>query len=262
MALIDIDTALQIADRSGAQYEILEQAFDDMDQEGNNYYTIIITLTDNPELEIPSEGSAYILDNGFDKNLNFCTRRTLGLSVTMIEAHFNFRGTDGEPLQIGGWNTYLLDNDSRVSDFFNQVFFSVHGNYLQANVVFSESVDVFGTAEVIAGLAIDYTDGVNYGTGDFLNIANGDNFAATQLKAVVENMGAVNTELMLSVKDINNLPTTITVTIPANSTVDTEIPIGTTDDRFLDIMGVTLVSGGTVGDIIRFENLKERQVEL
>jgi hypothetical protein len=130
--------------------------------------------------------------------------------------------------------------------------------------VFSEDDDVFATAEVIAGPTISFTDGINYGDGAATNPANGTYFAATQLKAVVTSaIGAANLDLRLSVKDVNDQPTTIDVTIPSGSIVGTEVDIGGVSDRFLDVTNIDFVpagSTGTIGDEVQILNKKERQV--
>ena len=137
--------------------------------------------------------------------------------------------------------------------------------YLLAIDVFSETDDTFGTVEVVAGPGLDFTDGVNYGTGSDLNKATGSDFAATQLKVVVGSMGANQLDLRLQVKDINNLPTTIDVSIPGGSAPGTEISVGTTSNRYLDMIGVSFIpfsSYGTLGDTVTIHNLKERQIAL
>ena len=97
------------------------------------------------------------------------------------------------------------------------------------------------------------------------NPANGDYFAATQLKAVVDVMGTIDLDLRLSVKDINNELKTIDVAVPGNSPSGTEIEIGDVSDRFLDVTDITFKpagSTGSLGDNIIIRNLKERQIVL
>jgi hypothetical protein len=171
----------------------------------------------------------------------------------------------GVVLQAGGWDGYLTDNDERVSYFFAQLFFATQSFYMLANNVFSESLDQFARLQVAGGPTLTFTDGVNYGTGDAANPANGTYYAATQLKVVVTAMGGSNLDVRLTVKDVNNNLTTIDVTIPGGSAPGTEVPIGTTADRFLDVTGAIFKPGGstgTVGDDMKVMNLKERQIAL
>ncbi|MHC4213149.1 MAG: hypothetical protein ACYSWP_07250, partial [Planctomycetota bacterium] len=59
--------------------------------------------------------------------------------------------------------------------------------------------------------------------------------------------------------------TTIDVSIPGGSAPGTEIPVGTSSNRYLDMIGVAFVpfgSFGTLGDSVTIHNLKERQIAL
>ena len=134
-----------------------------------------------------------------------------------------------------------------------------------ANDVFSEGDDQFADVEVIAGPAIQFTDGINYGDGAATNPANDVFFAPTQLKVEVVTMGATDLDLRLSVKDVNDNPTTIDVTVPGSSAGGTIIDIGGTSDRFLDVFAAAFVPAGaegTLGDNVTIRNLKERQIAL
>jgi hypothetical protein len=185
--------------------------------------------------------------------------------IWAMENHFNRSNGSGGVLQQGGWDGYLMSHNDRVSQYFGELFFIIHGNYMLAVNVFSESVDDMATAVRNATPAITFTDGVSYGNGAVTNPANGTYFAASQLKVYVVAMGGANLDLRLSVKDVNNNLTTIDVTVPGGSPPATEIAIGTTSNRFLDVTNITLVpagSAGTLGDTIKVRNLKERQIAL
>jgi hypothetical protein len=268
MALIDTTTLLQIADRAARQYQYLADAFDALSAEGGGFYFDIVTATDDADVEVPLErGYEFVDDTLVSEGAPFAAKNGTRL-VTIIgdmDNHFNRRDSSGAPLQQGGWDGYLASEDERVSDYFNQLYFAVRRQYMLAINVFSEGDDLFGSGELIAGPGITFTDGLNYGTGSDLNPANGNNFAGTQLKAVVDTMGATDLDLRLSVKDLNNNPTTIDVTIPGSSAPGTEISVGGTSDRFLDLIGMGFVpagSNGTLGDVIEIRNLKERQIAL
>ena len=72
-------------------------------------------------------------------------------------------------------------------------------------------------------------------------------------------------DLRLLVKDVNDNPTIIDVTIPAASPAGTVVPVGTSTDRFLDVMDVQFVPAGSTGDTgdqFTVHNLKERQISL
>lgn len=266
MSLIDTTTLLEVADRAAKQYWFIDQAFLQLVLPGGyGYYADIVTQTNNQELELATQASYHFVDTNLSTDSAVRSGTPLASVIGAMNVHFNTRDYAGNPLQVGGWDGYLYDHDCRVSWYFNRLFLATQGLVMLAVNVFSETDDVFGTVAIAAGPVIAFADGVNYGTGAITNPANGSNFAATQLKIVVVGMGGTNADLRLAVKDVNNNPTTIDVTVPAGSVPGTEILVGTTSNRFLDVMTVTFVpagSTGTVGDSFTINNQKERQISL
>lgn len=265
MPLIDSTTLLKVADRAAYQYSQIKANLTAISQVGLGYYWTIVTATEDADVEIPLQSIYYNVDVDFLVASVVRNGTRLPDIIWAMEDHFNRSNGSGGVLQLGGWDGYLMAKNKRVSQYFGELFFITHGFYMLAVNVFSEGIDDLATAQVIAGPAILFTDGISYGNGSTTNPANGIYFAATQLKAYVVNMGGVNLDLRLSVKDVNNNPVTIDVTIPGGSPSGTEIAIGATSDRFLDVTNVTLKpagSAGTLGDIIKVRNLKERQIAL
>jgi len=265
MPLIDTTTLLGIADRAAQQYNILQMACSDADQEGSGWYFDRVTATDDPDVELPTVQPYQIVDQDLLVDYAVANGTRLANIIGAMEVHFNTRGSGGVPLQAGGWDGYLAAHDKRVSWWFNKLYYAVKKRWMLAIDVFSETVDVFGTVQVVAGPGIQFTDGVNYGNGSELNYANGTNFAATQLKVVVTTMGANQLDLKLNVKDVSNLPTSINVSIPGGTAPGTVIPVGTSANRYLDLLSVSylpLSSYGTLGDTVTIKNLKERQIAL
>lgn len=265
MALIDTTTLLGVADRAAEQYDILRQGFDDADQEGGGWYFDRISATGDPDIEVPLGQPYNIVDEDVEVDLAVRSGTRMANIVTAMLQHFDVEDASGNPLQPGGWDGYLSDHDVRVSWYFNKLHRAVTDRWLLAINVFSETDDTFGTVVVVAGPSITFTDGVNYGNGSSLNKAKGDDFAATQLQVVVGSMGATTLDLRLSVKDVNDLPTTIDVSVPGGSAPGTTIPVGSSTDRFLDLIGVIFKpagSTGTVGDTVTIHNLKERSIAL
>lgn len=265
MPLIDIATLLQVADRAAYQFGQLQTVCNAIRQEGNGYYFDIVTATNDADVEIPTEDVFTGVDNDLLVGAMVKNGTSLPNVLFGMLDHFNRLGVGGVPLQVGGWDGYLTTHDVRVSYYFAQLFFGSFGYYMLANNVFSEREDQFARLQVGAGPSLVYTDGVNYGSGNALNPANGSFYAATQLKVVVTTMGLTDLDVRLAVKDTSNNPTTIDVTIPGGSIPGTEVPVGTTADRFLDVIGATIVpagSSGTVGDDMKVMNLKERQIAL
>jgi hypothetical protein len=265
MALIDKTTLLGIADRAAQQYNILQQAFTSADQEGGGWYFDRVTDTDDPDVELPTVQPYQIVDDDVEVDMAVRSGTRMANIVNAMLVHFNIRNSSNVPLQAGGWDGYLADHNARVSWWFNKLYYAVKQQYLLAINVFSETDDTFGTVQVVAGPGLQFTDGVNYGNGSNLNRAKGSNFAATQLKVVVGSMGGNALGLRLSAKDVNNLPTTIDVTVPGGSAPGTVVPVGTSANRYLDMIGVAYIpfgSFGTLGDTVTIHNLKERQIAL
>jgi hypothetical protein len=247
------------------QYKYLYDAFAQLTLVGGGYYADIVTATNDSDVEIPTQRDYHYVDTALNVNFNVANGTPLATIIGAMNAHFNQRGLAGNPLQAGGWDGYLYDHDCRVSYYFDLLFIATQGPYMLAVNVFSETNDIFGTVTIAAGPTINYVDGVNYGDGAVTNPANGTYYAATQFRILVVSMGATDADLRLAVKDINNNPTTIDVTVPGGSAPATEVLIGTTADRFLDVMGVTFVPAGntgTVGDNFTINNKKERQISL
>jgi hypothetical protein len=265
MPLIDTTTLLKIADRAAWQYGQLQAVCASIRAAGNGYYFKHVSETEDADVELPCDGPYYSVDQDFQIGLMVKNGTALAMVIGGMDGHFGRLDGSGVPLQTGGWDGYLTEKNVRVSYYFAQLFFVTRGFYMIANNVFSESQDQFARVQVAAGPVITFTNGINYGTGSVLNPADGSNYAATQLKIVVTTMGNTDLDLRLSVKDQNNNPTTIDVTIPGGSEPGTEVPVGTSADRFLDVIGAGIVpsgSSGTVGDDIKVMNLKERQIAL
>ena len=98
MALIDTTTLLGIADRAAQQYNILNTAFPQANQEGGGFYFTRVTATNDPDIEIPLDGPYEAVDqdllvdfaikNGsrmgssFPGNSDYQVDRLLGFPVT------------------------------------------------------------------------------------------------------------------------------------------------------------------------------------
>jgi hypothetical protein len=265
MPLIDSTTLLRVADRAAMQYKYLYDAFVQLVQAGGGYYADIVTSTNDNDVEIPLQRNYNYVDTALNVDFNVANGTPLASIIGSMDVHFNIRDNAGNPLQVGGWDGYLYSEDCRVSWYFNRLFHATNGLYMLAVNVFSESDDVFGSVAVTTGPVLSFTDGVNYGTGAITNYANGSNYAATQLKIVVGTMGGTDIDVRLAVKDTSNNPVTIDVTIPGGSAPGAVIDVGTTSNRYLDVMSVSYVpagDAGTVGDTFTVHNKKERQISL
>ena len=264
MPLIDSVTLIDIADRCAWQYNQIAASFENIAPTGtgswgtdSEYYWQRITATDNPDLEIPTLNVYYTADYGINmSNAIKSGVPQFAAIVTGMDAHFS------RMAYTGGWDAYLTDNDERVSDYFNQVYFLAKSQYMLANNVFSETVDTFGTWEY----GDIFTGGVTYGNGSISNRANGSSFAETQLKMVVDSGSTSVTDLTLVVTGMtlgNPSPVTITsVNITAGSP-GSEIVLGTSSDKFLQVTNIQADPGhpGSSGNEVLLRNIKERTVE-
>ena len=265
MALIDTTTFKSIADRAAAQYGYLVAAFASVNLSGDGFYYQLANATGNVDVQIPLVGSYHdFVDLAWSLANSVKNGTPLRNVISYMNDHFSRMS------ETGGWDGYCTSQDVRVDDYTNQIHYLTRNQYMLSNNVFSESDDTLGTAEVAAGPVIDFTDGTNYGNGANTNRASGSNFAATQLKAVVDVCGigvtlATNLYLTLTVKNKLNELTTIAVELPAGTALDAEVDIGTTVSRFLDVTGIDFTgvgNRGTVGDIITIHNKKERTIAL
>ena len=263
MALIQPSVLLGIADRAAYQYGLVKVAFDSINLTGTGLYQTRITATDDVDVEIPLLSAYYSVDDGI--SLTTCVRNGIPQLLSVVNSMDNHFAR-ASVAHTGSWDGYCTSYNKRLSDYFNKLHYLAKGAYMLANNVFSESNDSFGIAEVIAGPAITFTDGDDYGDGSITNRASGSYFAATQLRVVVTDgaIGANDLDLTLSVKDVDNNPTTVDVTVPGLSAEGASVDVGTSADKFLDVTGVGITVAGTsnLGDKVTIYNKKERTIAL
>ncbi len=261
MPLIAQNVLLGIADRAAAQYKILMDAFVSTNQIGGGLYYERINATGDVDVQLPLLQPYYTVDQGFVVNRWVQIAGNLPLVVSAMDTHFNKMGS------VGSWDGYLSTHGCRVSDYFNQIFKLSKSMPLLATNVFCEQELIFGSVEVAAGPAIDFVDGDDFGPGMNPNLrADGGNFAAAQLQLMaVTTIGPSDLDLTITVKNWAGDILTVDVTVPAGSPLGTYLPIGTSSNRFMDVIGIAFKSGGsegTEGDMVELSNVKERVVVL
>lgn len=261
MALIQPSVLLGIADRAAYQYGLVKVAFDSINLTGTGLYQTRVTATDDVDVEIPLLSAYYAVDAGI--SLAMCVRNGIAQLLSVVNSmdnHFSRSAVS----HTGSWDGYCTLYNKRLSDYFNQLHYLAKGAYMLANNVFSESNDSFGVVEIAAGPVVDFTDGDDYGDGSSTNRASGSYFAATQLRVVVTDgaIGANDLDLRLNVKDADNNPTTVDVTVPGLSTVGTSVNVGTGANKFLDVTGASIIGTSNVGDKVTIYNRKERTIAL
>ena len=171
MPLVDTTTLLRVADRAAYQYEQILDTFDAIDEQGLGYYWETVSATDDVDVEVPTERPYEEVDDDLDPAQVARTGTKMGNIIYGMEAHFNRRDVSGDPLQAGGWDGYLKDEDERVSQYFGELYYAIKGAYMLAINVFSEGDDQFAQAVLVGSppTSITFTDGVNYGNGSDLN---------------------------------------------------------------------------------------------
>lgn len=256
MAIISTGIFLPIVDRLAGQYKLLNQAIIDMLALYNITYFEIVTTADDSDVELPISVMAKLADTTID--IGTTLKGSMGSLlrlVSSINAHFNLINFSG------GYDQYLINNDLRVSDYFNQLYVNSLGTYLLAKNVFCEVDTLFGTVNLTSGPAINYVDGLNFGNGSVPHrLAKDGNFAATQLKIHVVAFGGVRCDLSIVGTDKDNNILTTTVSIPAITSIGADISIGSSSVRYLDVGSVSFANSnhGSVSDNFQIRNIKER----
>lgn len=254
MPLIKQDVLLGIADRVAAQYKLLKEAMDRAVY-GQDYHTRV-NDTGDVDVQIPLL-APYV---SADKALTIATLvknfTPLGVVVSSMNNHFAACGN------VGSWDGYLRTHDVRVSDYFNQVYNAAGLGCLLAVNVFCEEVLTFATM-TIRSSGMEYVDGDDFGPGMNVNLrANGRDFAAQRLKMCSDEPVTADVDFMVSLRDWQGDVYDVSVSMHAG---ETEVPIGSNEDRFMDVVNVTLAEGGNsggVGDVIYIKNVKDREVSL
>ena len=262
--LISSSDLLAIADRAAQQYALLSAAVDSINAAGTHgLYENIVTATDNTDLEVATMASFIQVDRYFEIDNMIHWGTPMSGIITGLWEHFNTLD-NLVPLQVGGWDGYLYDNNVRVSNYFDKFYNSIMATHLLAVNVFSEGNDLFGSATINGSGVVTFTAGVSYGDGSRNNYAGSTYYAATQLRIKVLQVGSTNVTLDLRVKDKDNLLETLSITIPADTTPNTFFDIGITSDRCLAVTNISLGAGSgyTSGDSFQVYNKKERQILL
>ena len=257
MALMNTAVLTGYADRIAKQYSYIKVCFDTLAQTGvgTNYYTRV-TDTEDPDIELTMLQPAYNADASFVSSTTLSVVRNMSSFTGLIsafEAHLNREGS----LTYKTWDGYCTTEAVRVSDYTNQVFYARNNSYMKARNVFCESSATFGTYAVGTG----FTVGSNFGDGAEANLANGTNFAGTQVKAVVTGSNTISgmTATIVGLDEVGAAKTKTGVAIAGAP--GTEITVGSTTDRWVAVTNIT-VTGGSSGDSFEVRNIKERTITL
>lgn len=256
MAIINSSVLLGIADRCAYQYGLFLAPLTAANITGTGFYWQRITATEDPDVEIPLLSPYYNIDyNGITQTTLYRNGlNALQSIVTNMDTHFTRVGW------TTSWDGYLQDQDERVSDYFNQVYKLAKGSFMLANNVFSEDENEFCTWTNSGG----FVDGTNYGDGSWSNKADGTKFAPTQLKVVADTGSTAisSFNFTLEGKDEDNNVKSLVVGPIALANPGDELDLGTATDLWLDVTGMSSISGGASGNAIKIVNKKERQIAM
>lgn len=290
MGLIDASNVLSIADKIAKKFEFMYMAVVSGAPVGSGkYYEQCHVCPDgDPIVELPtltlanSSDEAWKWDDTIIDNVANAFVSSVSSSFGVIggiSTHFAQAGL------TGSWNQFLNEADNavnptnpstdtgvRVSNFFRRVYSRVGGgtSLLARNVFYDSPLPfVFGTAEIVdsVGGVVQFWDGGDFGDGSANNVADGTNFAATQLQVMPlgngGTTGGTNLDVDIQGKLEDGTTDTVSVTIPAGSPDGTPIDVGGVTDRFVDVTGVSLgANKGTNGDRFEVQNKEERSVTL
>ena len=259
MAIIGTGIFTEFIDKVAAQYSIMKTAIEDFNAVGPSSYFDIFTASNDPDVEIPIEQYADLADTTITlTGVLKVSMPAIFRVINSINAHF------ARVAFAGGYDQYMINNNIRASDYFNQMYVLATGSYLLAKNVFCQDDVVMGTVNLTAGPTVGYVAGVSFGNGSIPNrYAKDGNFAASQVKIVVMAFGGVQCDLTLTGTDKDNNVITVPVVIPLTANIGDEINVGISTDRFLAVGGVAFTSGsnhGTSGDQFEIHNIKERTI--
>ena len=250
-----------IADRIAKQYSYIKVCFEALSATGmgEDYYERV-TLTNDPDVELSMLQSAYNTDVDFRTQTPQRVTRNLSSFVNLITSFENHLQREGTIL-TRSWDAYCQNQDVRVSDYTNQVHFSRKNSYMNARNVFCEDEVTFASVIMSDATTINFSDGVNFGDGSVTAKADGNNFAGTQLKAIVVGSNEISS-LVVNITGLDEFGQVKTLeNITISGIPGTEVIIGSEEDRWVDVTNITRVSGGNVGDEFEIHNIKERIIQ-
>lgn len=148
----------------------------------------------------------------------------------------------------GSLNRFLSDNDLRVHPNLRKMGIQIDSR----NVFRDTALDPVARYE-----------GTGAGSGNFIAGSDIDTreFGEASLEVVVENMGALDRTLRLTLKHDDDTTEQIDVIVPADSLPNDALPVGAAGDRYIGVAGiVTVGAGGSAGDSFRVRSKIERQI--
>lgn len=262
MALMSKTVFEGFVDRIAKQYSYIKVCFDALSNTGvGTQYYERITATGDPDVELAMLRYAFDADNKFAENETIAMVQSIGeytSLITSFERHLSREGS----ITSRRWDDYCEQEDVRVSDYTNQVYYARNSTYMLARNVFAEDDTTLASAEMTGASTLTFTDGDDFGDGGASNLADGSSFAGAQLKAVVTGSNTISSLVVniVGLDEEGNSKTLNNVTISGAPAA--EVTIGTTADKWVDVTNIVWASGGSLSDEFELHNIKEREIAL
>lgn len=255
MGVINSDVFIEYADRIARDYIILQHALDEVILA--KPYFKILTVTDDPDVEIPMDDSADKCDTYFSQD-----KSATALASTMFPFTDLITGFENHMKRVEAgrtWDEYCSASGVRVSAYTNEVHYAKHHRYMLASNVFAEHQIDFGIASIMPPSGtVAFQDLDNFGSGDPKARADGSNFAASKVNAVL--ISDINPPVVFKIIGVDDSGEEVLFnTVPLTGVSGTVI-VANPSGRIVDMTSVELVSGGTSGDTVKFSSIKERDV--
>ena len=210
------------------------------------------------EPDIYSVESDFI-DHSHDFDQNYCASEVVADLSTFV----NMINDDVSHVTGKGYadlDAYLSGVGLNVSHYYENVYHAIKGTHLNAINTFGPSVKM-GTVEVTGATSCVFTDGVVVGTGS--GKVSDTNYAGARVDIIVQTGKTITAETVarLSLTREGGDTTTEDVTIPAGAG-DGSVVAYTVGVNYIDLTGVTIISGGTNSDEFDLYSALERVVSL
>jgi len=238
--IIDTDTFGSLTDIMAAQITALASAMGAEDEPGTASFGSRINILRIKSLDDPRQMEALLryFIHGASKK------------TTDPNAHVLFEGEiKGLSFHVSGVNNYCALNNFRVAPEFAEIHARVTGVKLEPKNVFPPAIPVMAEFEVTAPDA-----------GVFTHHAaiDADKYGPAHLKVMTfSEIGASDITATIQLVTFEGAPAEKEVVIPAGTPAMHRFDIGSTDDRYADVAGIT-ITGGTAGESFCIEAPRER----
>ena len=241
------------SDRLSYQYNKLKEGVDAGSGVGGGKHYPRITATDDYDVEDS------FIDHSHTFDQNYCASGVVADLTTFV----NMINDDVSHVTGKGYadlDAYLSGVGLNVSHYYENVYHAIKGTHLNAINTFGPSVKM-GTVEVTGATSCVFTDGVVVGTGS--GKVSDTNYAGARVDIIVQTGKTITAETVarLSLTREGGDTTTEDVTIPAGAG-DGSVIAYTVGVNYIDLTGVTIISGGTNGNEFDLYSALERVVSL